>query len=341
MKIFLEKIINKQSLSKEQMKQATKLMLTSDISDSEIAAFLFGLKLKGETVDEIVGIVEVLRENAKGFSHVPTGSMDNCGTGGDQSQSFNISTTAAFVLAGAGIPVAKHGNRSISSKTGSGDVLEALGVNLHLSPEAACEILHEIGITFLFAPHIHQTMKRVMHVRKSLQVPTIFNLIGPLTNPVQLDYQMIGMYRRDLLEMFAEVLKKLGRKRAVLVNGAGYMDEASLQGDNYVVILQDDQIETKTIHPEQFNLPIFSNEAIKGGDAIENSEILRSVLQGKKSPYYDTVIFNAGIGIFSTGKAESIEEGMTLAKESIHSGFAYEKLMKLIEKSNSFQKEVS
>lgn len=341
MKSYLEKIANKEALSEEQMKQATELMLAKDVTDSEIAAFLFGLKIKGETVDEIVGIVEALRKRAIGFSQAPVGSMDNCGTGGDGSQSFNVSTTAAFVLAGAGIPVAKHGNRSISSKTGSGDVLEALGVNLHLSPEAACELLNENGITFLFAPNIHQMMKRVMKVRQSLRIPTIFNLIGPLTNPVQLEYQMVGMYRRDLLEIFAQVLKKLGRKRAVLVNGSGLMDEASLQGDNHLVILQNGHISSKTIHPQQFDLPTFPNDKIRGGNATENGEILQSVLQGKKSPYYYTVLFNAGIGIFTAGKAKTIEQGIMLAEESIHSGTAYEKLMVLIEKSATYKEEVT
>lgn len=340
MKRYLEIIANKESLSEEEMKQATNLMLAKEVTDSEIAAFLFGLKLKGETVEEVVGIVETIRDNSIELPSVPFGSMDNCGTGGDGSQSFNVSTTTAFVLAGAGIPMAKHGNRNISSKTGSGDVLEELGVNLHLSPEAAARLLHEVGITFLFAPSIHQTMKRVMNVRQSLKIPTIFNLIGPLTNPVPLDYQMLGMYRRDLLEMFAKVLRRLGRKQAVLINGAGYMDEASLQGDNHLVILKNGDITATTLHPEQVGLPVYPNEAIKGGDANDNSAILQSVLRGVKSPYYDTVLLNGGIGMYTAGKAETIEEGIKLAQESIASGRAYEKLRMLIERSHTYHKEV-
>ncbi|MBA4537152.1 anthranilate phosphoribosyltransferase [Bacillus aquiflavi] len=339
MKEYLEKLAKNETFSEAEMQLAVKSLLENEITDSEIAAFLFGLKLKGETIDEITGIVSALREKAPSFS-APAGTMDNCGTGGDGSQSFNVSTTSAFVIAGAGIPVAKHGNRSVSSKTGSSDVLEYLGVNLNLSHEAAEELLQSVGITFLFAPNIHRTMKRVMIVRKSLKIPTIFNLIGPLTNPVQLDYQMVGMYRRDLLPMFANVLKRLGRKRAVLLNGAGYMDEASLQGENHLVVLENGEIIKKVIQPEQFDLPTFSNDSIKGGSAKDNSEILQDVLQGNRSPYYYTVLLNAGIGIYTGGKASSIEAGIQLAKESIDSGAALHKLNELIENSCKYEKEV-
>lgn len=337
MKRYLEMIVNKEPLTAEQIKHATDLMLVEEVTDSEIAAFLFGLRLKGETVAEIVGIVESIQEHAATFMEIPAGTMDNCGTGGDGSSSFNISTTSAFVLAGAGIPMAKHGNRSISSRTGSGDVLEKLGVHISLPMKAAVELLHEIGITFLFAPEVHQTMKRVMNVRQSLKVPTIFNLIGPLTNPIPLQYQLVGMYRRDLLPMFAKVLRQLGRKRAVLVNGAGYMDEASLQGENHLVILENNEITKRLLHPEEVGLPVHSNEDIRGGDAEDNSAILQSVLRGIKGPYYDTVLLNAGVGIFAAGKADSILDGIEIAKESIASGRAYEKLRLLVEYSQAYR----
>lgn len=230
MKNFLLQLADGGSFTEPQMKEAMDLLLGEEVSESEIAAFLMGLKSKGETVEEITGIVKGLKENTLPFRKKFPNVLDNCGTGGDGSSSFNISTTSAFVIAGAGIPVAKHGNRSISSKTGSADVLEYLGINLNLSVERTEEILDELGIAFLFAPHVHPKLKKVMTVRRQLKIPTIFNFIGPLTNPIDLDYQLLGVYRRDLLPVFAEVLQNLGRKRAVVINGAGFMDEASLQG---------------------------------------------------------------------------------------------------------------
>ncbi len=259
--------------------------------------------------------------------------MDNCGTGGDGSQSFNISTTSAFVIAGAGITVAKHGNRSISSKTGSADVLEHLGVPLEFTRPETYEILKENGIAFLFAPNVHPAMKHAMKVRRELGgVPTIFNVIGPLTNPVQLTSQLMGTYRRDSLETMANVLHKLGRKRALIVNGYGYMDEASLAGgENHLVLLDRGELMQFTLSPEEVDLPVVDNQSIKGGgDAIENARILRSVLEGKKGPHRDTVLLNAGLGIFANGKAETIKQGVELARESIDSGAALAKLENLI-----------
>lgn len=321
------------------MKDAVDSILGEEVSESEIAAFLMGLKSKGETVDEIVGITKALTGNTLSFKKKFPGVIDNCGTGGDGSSSFNISTTSAFVLATAGIPVAKHGNRSVSSKTGSADVLEYLGINLNLHPEALEEILEEIGIAFLFAPNVHPKLKKVTTVRRALKIPTIFNFIGPLTNPIELDYQLLGVYRRDLITVFAEVLKQLGRKRAVVLNGAGFMDEASLQGENHLAILDDGVITTKIIMPEDVNLPQYDNSAIKGGDAQVNAEILLKVLKGEKGAYRDTVLLNAGLGIFTASKADSIQDGIKIAGEMIDSGAAYEKLTVLVEKSKAVQME--
>lgn len=339
MKEYLLQLAEMKSFTENEMKEAVKIILQDDVSESEIAAFLMGLKAKGETVEEIAGIVKALKENTLSFKNKFPNVLDNCGTGGDGSSSFNISTTSAFVLAGAGIPVAKHGNRSVSSKTGSADVLEHLGVDLSLSPEQTEEILHEIGVAFLYAPHVHPRLKKVMMVRKQLKIPTIFNFIGPLTNPIELDFQLLGVYRRDLLKPFAEVLKTLGRKRATVINGAGYMDEASLQGENHLAILDGQEITLKSFYPEEAGLGRYSNEAIKGGDAKENAEILLAVLNGQKGAYLDTVLLNAGIGIFTAKKAETIREGINLARESIESGAAYEKLKQLIEKSRVVKQE--
>jgi anthranilate phosphoribosyltransferase len=340
MKSYLEKIATGESLSQKETEEAVGIIFSEEVSDSEIAAFMIGLKSKGETVDEVAGIVETMRRNSITFNKKFPNALDNCGTGGDGSQSFNISTTSAFVMAGAGITVAKHGNRSISSRTGSADVLEELGVSLDLPPEATEEILEENRIAFLFAPHVHPKIKKIMKVRKELGIPTVFNSIGPLTNPIDLDYQLLGSNRRDNLEMFAQVLNKLGRKRAVVLNGAGSMDEASLAGDNALVILENGVIKNETLHPEHVGLPVFDNSHIVGGDAKENASILLNVLKGNKGPYRDTVLLNAGIGIYTAGRAETIQQGIFRAIESIDSGAALDKLSHLIKRSNQYKRAV-
>ena len=333
MKMYLQKLMNRQSLSYEEMKAAAQQLFLNDISDSEMAAFLIALKMKGETVDEIAGLIETLLENALPFPREMQGVMDNCGTGGDGSRSFNVSSTSAFVIAGSGIKVAKHGNRSISSKTGSADVLEALGVNLHMPQEAMEELLHEIGIAFLFAPHVHPRLGRIMKVRRELKMPTIFNLIGPLTNPITLDYQLVGIYDRKYVDTFAEVLKKLGRKRAVVVNGAGSMDEASLQGVNHISLLENGSIHSFTLTAEEVGLQTYENTEIIGGDAQVNAQILKSVLKGQKGAHRDTVLLNAGLGIYAAGGAATVQDGIKAAAESVDSGRAYEALQRMVEKS--------
>ncbi|MFK9092937.1 anthranilate phosphoribosyltransferase [Bacillus salipaludis] len=339
MKNYLLQLAEKQSFTEKQMKEAVDFILGEEVSESEIAAFIMGLKSKGETVEEIAGIVKALKDNTLTFNRKFPNVLDNCGTGGDGSSSFNVSTTSAFVIAGAGIPVAKHGNRSISSKTGSADVLEHLGINLNLPAERTEEILQDIGIAFLFAPHVHPKLKKVMAVRRQLKIPTIFNFIGPITNPIDLDYQLLGVYRRDLLNVFAEVLQKLGRKRAVVINGAGFMDEASLQGENFYTLLEDGNITNHSFYPEEMNLTQYDNNCIKGGDSKENGEILVKVLKGEQGAHRDTVVLNAGIGIFTAGKADSIKGGIELAKEIIDTGAAFEKLTVLIEKSRAGRRE--
>jgi anthranilate phosphoribosyltransferase len=339
MKNFLLQLAEGGSFTEPQMKEAMDLILGEEVSESEIAAFLMGLKSKGETVEEITGIVKGLKENTLPFRKKFPNVLDNCGTGGDGSSSFNISTTSAFVIAGAGIPVAKHGNRSISSKTGSADVLEYLGINLNLSVERTEEILDELGIAFLFAPHVHPKLKKVMTVRRQLKIPTIFNFIGPLTNPIDLDYQLLGVYRRDLLPVFAEVLQNLGRKRAVVINGAGFMDEASLQGENHLTLLEDGVISKQSFVPGEVGLPQYDNSAIKGGDSKENALILKNVLSGEEGACRDTVLLNAGIGIYASGRAENIADGISIARDVIDSGAAYEKLQGLIEMTRKGQRE--
>lgn len=212
--------------------------------------------------------------------------------------------------------VAKHGNRSVSSKTGSADVLEYLGISLDLHEEEVEELLEENHIAFLFAPHVHPRMKKIMKVRRDLKIPTIFNLIGPLTNPVDLDSQLLGIYRRDMLEMMADVLNRLGRKRAVVLNGAGFMDEASLSGENHLVLLENGHVEKMTVTPEKVDLPYYSNEAIVGGEAKENAEILIGVLKGEKGAYRDTVLLNAGLGFLRTEKRIPFKKGFDWRKKA-------------------------
>lgn len=333
MKQYLEKLMNQEDLTINEMKAATNSCLSENITDTEISSFLTALRAKGETADEITGIVEVIRSHSSLSSINIPNVMDNCGTGGDKSYSFNISTTSAFVIAGAGVTVAKHGNRSISSKTGSADVLEHLGVTLSPEKNQIEEMLHDNQIAFLFAPHVHAKLRHFMKVRRELGLPTIFNLIGPLTNPIALDSQLIGVYQRNKLPMMAETLHKLGRNRAVVVNGAGFMDEASLAGENELILLDDGDLIPFTLHPEEINLPIYSNEDIRGGNPRDNAEILLNVLNGKKGAYLDTVLLNASLGLFANGMASTIQQGIDIARESITSGAAMSRLQYLIEYS--------
>ncbi|EMA6342252.1 anthranilate phosphoribosyltransferase [Bacillus cytotoxicus] len=331
---YLRKLIEGVNLTEQEMYEAGLSLLSEDRLESEIVAFLVLLKAKGETADEIYGFVRALREKALPLTSYIKGVMDNCGTGGDGAGTFNISTTSAFVLAGAGVKVAKHGNRAISSKTGSADLLEELGVNLTCKPKAIDNVLEKVGIAFLFAPAMHPALTRMMKIRKELNVPTIFNLIGPLTNPLDLETQFVGIYKRDMLIPVAEVLQKLGRKQAVVINGAGFLDEASLQGENYIAILKDHKITKETIVPETYGFSRIKNEEIRGGTAKENAHITRGVLSGEKNVYRDIVLLNAGIALFASGKAKTIEEGISCATDSIDSGSALAKLNALIVASN-------
>jgi len=332
--------MNRENLTVDEMKTATNSCFAENITDTEIAAFLTALRSKGETSDEITGIVEVIRSHSPLSSISIPNVMDNCGTGGDKSYSFNVSTTAAFVIAGAGVTVAKHGNRSISSKTGSADVLEHLGVSLSFSNDDVEQLLHENNIAFLFAPHVHSKLKHFMKVRRELGLPTIFNMIGPLTNPLDLDSQLLGVYRPDMVHMLAESLYKLGRKRAIVVNGAGSMDEASLAGENNLILLDDGDLIPFTLHPDELNLPVYSVADIRGGNAQDNAQILLDVLNGKEGPFLDTVLLNAGLGLFANGVATTVQEGLVQARESIDSGAAMERLQQLIKYSEKATRKV-
>ncbi|MBO0421737.1 anthranilate phosphoribosyltransferase [Enterococcus plantarum] len=334
---IFEKLFRQEHLSRLEAQQVAEQMFEGQLRDSQIAAFLTGLKCKGETAEEMAGIAETIQRKAIMIDCQKENVMDNCGTGGDQSGSFNISTTAAFVLAAGGVTVAKHGNRSISSKSGSADIFECLGVTISLPPDKLSTVLNEVGLVFLFAPHMHPKMKYAMKVRRELRTPTILNLIGPLTNPVHLNSQLMGTYRRDLLEETAKTLGELGRERAIVVNGSGGLDEASLAGTTHFALLEDERITMHTIEPEMFGFARLPIDAIRGGNAEQNTETLLSILHNQASPYLDTVLLNAGLGFYSNGKVSSVQEGISLAKDCVASGAAFDKLQQLIR----VQKEVA
>jgi anthranilate phosphoribosyltransferase len=258
--------------------------------------------------------------------------MDNCGTGGDLSFSFNVSTTSAFVLAAGGVKMAKHGNRSISSKSGSADVLEALGINLYHTPDELAEIFDQTGLVFLFAQHVHPNMRYVMPVRRELEVRTVLNLIGPFTNPVDLDTQLLGTSRPDLLTTTAEVLKSLGRRRAVVVSGPNNMDEASLDGVNrYALLDETGEITVHEFDHESLGMPRVTLQEIRGGEGKENAVILKSVLNNEPSPFLEVTVLNAGLGFFANGCVESVSEGVAKARDVIASGAAMAKLVEMQE----------
>ncbi|MGL4695763.1 anthranilate phosphoribosyltransferase [Enterococcus larvae] len=334
---LFEKIYQKQHLSRVEMKLIAEDMFEGRLTDSQLAAFLTALKCKGETAEEMAGIAETIQSKAMKIQSSRENIMDNCGTGGDQSNSFNISTTAAFVLAAGGVTVAKHGNRSISSRSGSADIFEYLGVDMNLSADKLELLLNEVGLAFLFAPHMHPKMRHVMKVRQELGTPTILNLIGPLTNPVALGSQLMGTYRLDLLEETAKTLGELGRERAVVVNGGGHLDEASLTGTTHYALLENGGIQIHTIEPEELGFERITLEEIRGGNAAENTAILYSVLKNKASAYLDTVLLNAGLGFFSNGRTASVVEGINLARQCVKDGAAMDKLQEFLK----VQKEVA
>ncbi|MHC5372169.1 anthranilate phosphoribosyltransferase [Enterococcus sp. LJL120] len=330
MQTIFEKLYRQENLTRQEMAQVANLIFEGQLSEAQLSAFLTSLKIKGETPEEMAGLAETIQQKALQIKQTPLAAMDNCGTGGDRSNSFNISTTAAFILAAAGIPMAKHGNRSISSRSGSADVLETLGIQLAITPEKISYLLNEVGIAFLFAPAMHPKMSHVMKVRKELGTPTILNLIGPLTNPVPLDTQLLGTYRRDLLAATAETFGKLGRRQGIVVNGAGGMDEANLSGENHYAFYQKNQVTEYKFTPEEVGFQRAPIAAIQGSGPLENAVILESVLKNTTSVYTDTAILNAGLGLVASGLVADLPAGIQLAGQIVASGAAYDKLRQLV-----------
>ncbi len=331
-----------QSLSREEARAVMGEVLTGKCTDAQIAALLVALHMKGETVEEIVGFAEAIRSAATPLA-VPGNTMidvsgterdalvDTCGTGGDASGTFNISTATALVAAGAGVRVAKHGNRSVTSKCGSADVMEALGVNIALPAEKIAQALEQVGIAFLFAPAMHSAMKYVQPARRELRLRTVFNLLGPLTNPAHASAQVVGVYSDDLVEKLAEALSMLGLRRALVVHGADGLDEISISASTRIAEVRDAQVRTYEVTPEEFGLTRSPIESISGGDAAENAKIIREVLAGKKSPCRDVVLLNAAATLVAAGRANHLSDAIPLALESIDSGAAAAKLNSLVE----------
>jgi anthranilate phosphoribosyltransferase len=330
---LIKKVESGSDLSRQEAELAMEEILSGRSDEETIVALLTGLRSKGESVGELVGFARAMRRHATPvFGDGPRADellVDTCGTGGDSSGTFNISTAAAFVAAGAGVHVAKHGNRSISSKCGSADVLEALGVSLDVPPERVGAAIREIGIGFLFAPALHTAMRHAMPARRRLG-RTAFNLLGPLTNPAGARAQVAGVFSDQVVEKMALVLSELDIERAFVVHGAGGLDEISLSGETMVGDVRRDVVRIYQITPEEFGLERAPLEAISGGDAAHNAELIRAILAGKKGPRRDIVIANAAAAIVASGRAADFLEGAQLAAASIDSGQAYKKLESLI-----------
>ena len=341
-KKLLNKIVGGDDLSREEMKDAMDIIMSGGATPAQISGFITALRMKGETTDEISGAALIMREKATKINpKIPNGGVliDTCGTGGDGSQTFNISTAAAFVAAGAGSYIAKHGNRAISSRCGSADVLEALGINISIPPSSIESCIEEIGIGFLFAPLLHGAMKNAIGPRRELGIRTIFNILGPLTNPAMARGQLLGVYDPHLCEVMARVLSILGSKEAMIVHGDGH-DEITTTGKTDISHLKGGKIANYTIEPEQFGMSRASKEDFLGGDPKHNASIIEKILDGQPGPCMDVVILNAAAGLMVSGIVSDFGPAIELATESIKSGRAKKKLSDLREFTNNMKQDV-
>jgi len=341
MRRVINQVINGEDLSIEETRETMEAIMSGKATEAQIASFITALRMKGETIEEITGAALVMREKAAKIKSNQKILVDVCGTGGDKLNTFNISTTTAFVVAAAGVAVAKHGNRSVSSKSGSADLLEKLGVNLNLSPVQVGSCIDEIGIGFMYAPVFHQAMKYAIGPRKEIGARTIFNLLGPLTNPAQAEIQLLGVYSPELTEPIAYVLKNLGVKSAFVVHGMVGLDELSTVGETKVSQLKDGEIRTYNIHPTKLGLKEATIEDLAGGKPQENAKITLDILKGKVGKKRDIVILNAAAALVAADKAESLIEGIELAAKIIDEGLALKKLEELVDVTNRLAKEVS
>lgn len=331
MQSAIKAVTENKDLSSDEMASVMRLIMTGEATPAQVGGFLIGLRMKGETVEEVAAAASVMRELSTRVDVDKDRLVDTCGTGGDASGSFNISTASAFVVAAAGARVAKHGNRSVSSKSGSADVLEAAGVNLELSPEQVATCVNEIGVGFMFAPMHHSAMKHAIGPRREMAVRTIFNVLGPLTNPAGAPNQVLGVFSKDWVEPLARVLKQLGSEHVLVVHADDGLDEISIGAATHIAELKDGEVTTYTVQPEDFGMQRASLSSIRADDAEHSLRIIKSVLANEAGPARDIVCLNAGAAIYAAGLAESLAAGVDRAKEVIASGEAAAKLDQLIQ----------
>jgi anthranilate phosphoribosyltransferase len=334
LKSIIGKVATGATLSREEAASAFDSMMSGEATPSQMGALVMALRVRGETVDEITGAVSVMRSKMLRVD-APADAVDIVGTGGDGSGSVNVSTCASFIVAGAGIPVAKHGNRALSSRSGAADVLAALGVKIDLRPDDVGRCIKEAGIGFMFAPAHHPAMKNVGPTRVELATRTIFNLLGPLSNPAGVKRQMVGVFSRQWVEPLAQVLKNLGSEAAWVVHGSDGLDEITLTGSTFVAALENGTIHTFEVSPDEADLPRCGHEGLKGGDAAANAIALMSVLDGMPSPYRDVALLNAAAALMVAGRVKTLREGVAIGRESLDSGAAAARLKQLIAVSNS------
>ena len=332
---LIRKITDRQDLSREESEQAFLIMFKGGATPAQIAAMLIALKMKGETIDEIAGAATVMRHKSEKFL-APENALDTCGTGGDSSGSYNISTAVAFVVAGCGVPVAKHGNKAVSSRSGSADVLRELGVNVDADKSVMEQALAECGLCFMMAPKYHHTMRNIAPVRQELGVRTIFNILGPLANPANAQFQLLGVYSKDLVEKMAHVLAILGTNKAWVVHGEDGLDEITTTGTTYVAEVSDGEVITFNLNPVDYGIEPVTTADLRGGDALYNARELRELLLGRgKKPYRDIVMLNSAAALVVCGKAANLQDGMQIAADAIDSGKANDTLLELVQISNS------
>ncbi|MEM3421748.1 MAG: anthranilate phosphoribosyltransferase [Candidatus Hadarchaeum sp.] len=327
----IKKLVQYRDLTWHEAEEAMKEIMFGEATEAQIGSVLTALRMKGETAEEIAAFASAMRRFAIRINPRVNGLLvDICGTGGDKIKTFNVSTVAMFVAAGAGVVIAKHGNRSQTSKSGSADVIESIGVKIDLPPQEVERCIERIGLGFMFAPSFHRAMKHVMRPRREIKIPTVFNLLGPLTNPAGAQAQVVGTFDAVLTEKMACILEKLGCKRAMVVHGLDGLDEISILGGTQISELIDGEIATYTVYPEQFGIPRVDPDSIVGGDVEKNARILLEVLKGERGPKREIVLLNAAAAIVVAGKADNLREAVAIAEDSIDSGRAYEKMLQLI-----------
>jgi anthranilate phosphoribosyltransferase len=336
-KELLEKLLHKTDLTGDEIKFFLNEFIAGNINEFQMTAFLIALRMKGETIEEITGLIRGMREHMISFPEFPK-AFDTCGTGGDGTGTFNISTTVAFVVAGAGVPVIKHGNKAASSLCGSADVLSQLGVNIILTPSDAQAVFEKTGMVFLFAPLYHPAMKHIVPIRKALGTRTVFNYLGPFLNPARVKRQIIGVPNLEIAKTLADVAAQLSYDHLLLVTGASCMDEIDTTDTSTSFEIKGKTVSTKIVDPQKFGFRKVSLGEIRGGDIVENAQIIRSILRGEKNAKRDIVVLNSAYALYISGIVDDVKKGIVVAKESIDSGAAHMVLEKLVIESKKYEK---